>query len=149
MKNTTPKHLRTSTKKTQKQMRKRNWRRKILEFLSLVTYTTFCTQIFSKVEAYINKQQIYNSNGLYAHNSYISNNFKGAISEQERVLDCQGYDYEKDSDEIMEALLSEPFLSKRVNMLSRPAGFILPGKLDVDLLSTSELLNPNIKTRLL
>ena len=37
--------------------------------------------IFSNVEVYINNQQIYNSNGLYAHNSYISNNFKAAISE--------------------------------------------------------------------
>ena len=37
--------------------------------------------IFSNVEVYINNQQIYNSNGLYAHKSYISNNFKAAISE--------------------------------------------------------------------
>ena len=36
--------------------------------------------IFSHVEVYINNQQIYLSNGLYAHKSYISNNFKGAIS---------------------------------------------------------------------
>ena len=32
--------------------------------------------IFSNVEVYINNQQIYNSNELYAHKSYISNNFK-------------------------------------------------------------------------
>ena len=37
--------------------------------------------IFSTVEAYINNQQIYNTNGLYAHKSYISNIFQGAISE--------------------------------------------------------------------
>ena len=37
--------------------------------------------IFSNVEVYINNQQIYNSNGLYAHKSCISNNFKWAISE--------------------------------------------------------------------
>ena len=36
---------------------------------------------FSNVEMYINNQQIYNSNGLYAHKSYFSSNFKGAISE--------------------------------------------------------------------
>ena len=41
--------------------------------------------IFSNVEVYINNQQIYNSNGLYAHTSYISNNFKGAISEYQGV----------------------------------------------------------------
>ena len=32
--------------------------------------------IFSSVEVYINNQQKYNSNGLYAHKSYFSNNFK-------------------------------------------------------------------------
>ena len=37
--------------------------------------------IFSNVEVYINNQQIYNSNRLYAHKLYISNNFKGAITE--------------------------------------------------------------------
>ena len=30
---------------------------------------------FSNVEVYINNQQFYNSNGLYAHKSYISHNF--------------------------------------------------------------------------
>ena len=35
---------------------------------------------FSNVEVYITNHQIYNANGLYAHKSYISNNFKGAIS---------------------------------------------------------------------
>ena len=45
--------------------------------------------IFSNVEVYINNQQIYNSNGLYAHNSYISNNFQGAISEYKGVLHCE------------------------------------------------------------
>ena len=50
--------------------------------------------IFSNVEVYINNQQIYNSNGLFAHRSYVSNNFKGAISEYKGVLHCEGYDYE-------------------------------------------------------
>ena len=45
--------------------------------------------IFSNVEVYINNQQMYNSNGLYAHKSYISNNFKGAISEYKGVLHCE------------------------------------------------------------
>ena len=41
--------------------------------------------VFSNVDVYINKQQIYKSNGLYAHKSYISNNFKGAISKYKRI----------------------------------------------------------------
>ena len=50
--------------------------------------------IFPNVEVYISNQQIYNSNGLSAHKSYISNNFKGAIFEYKAVLHCEGYDYE-------------------------------------------------------
>ena len=104
--------------------------------------------IFSTVVVYINSQQTYNSNGLYAHKRYISSNFKGAISEYKRVLHCEGYDYEDFPDEIMEAPLSEPFFSRRMTMLSRPDGFMLYGKLGVDFFSTSELLYPNMKSRL-
>ena len=47
------------------------------EEVARVTYVNnIIHSIFSNVEVYINKQQIYNSNGLYAHKSYISNNFK-------------------------------------------------------------------------
>ena len=49
--------------------------------------------VFSNDEMNINNQQIYNSNGLYMHKSYISDNFKGAISEYEGVLYCERYDY--------------------------------------------------------
>ena len=95
-----------------------------------------------------NYQQIYNSNGLYAHKSYISNNFNGAISEYKGVLHCEGNDYEEFPDEIMEAPLSEPFFTRRRKMLSRPDGFMLYGKLGVDFFSTSELLYPNMNIRL-
>ena len=106
----------------------------------LVTYVNNIFHFFSNVEVYINNQQIYNSNGLYAHKTYISNNFKGAISEYKGVLHCGGYDYEDFPDEIMEASLSEPFSTRRMKMLSRPDGFILYGKMGVDCFSTSELL---------
>ena len=104
--------------------------------------------IFSNVEVYINNQQIYNSNGLYAHKSYISNNFKGAKIEYKGVLFCEGYDYEEFPDEIMEAPLSEPFFTRRMKLLSRPDGFMLYGKLGVNFFSTSELLYPNMEIRL-
>ena len=94
---------------------------------------------------YNNNQQIYNSNGLYAHKFYISNNFKGAISEYKGVLHCEGYDYEEFPDEIMEAPLSEPFFTKRMKILSRLDGFMLYGKLGVDFFSTSQLLYSNMK----
>ena len=107
----------------------------------LVTHVNNILQsIFSNVEVYINNQQIYISNGLYVHKSYISNNFKGNISEYKGVLHCEGYDYEEFPDESVEAPLSEPFFTRRMKMLSRSDGFIMYGNLGVDIFSTSELL---------
>ena len=103
--------------------------------------------ILSNVEVYINNQQIYKSDGLYAHKSYISNNFKGAISVYKVVVHCEGYNYEEFPDEIMEAPLSAPFFTRRMKMLSIPDGFMLYGKLGVDFFCTSELLYPNMKIR--
>ena len=85
---------------------------------------------------------------MYALKSYISNNFKGAISKYKGVLHCEGYDYEEFPDEIMETPLSEPFLTRRMKMLSRRGGFMLYGNLGADFFSTSELLYPNMKIKL-
>ena len=103
--------------------------------------------IFSNVEVYINNQQIYNSNGLYAHKSYISNNFKAAISEYKGVLHCEGYDYEQDPEDISNPL-PEPIFTRRMKLLSRPDGLMLYGKLGIDFFSTSELLHPNMRITL-
>ena len=93
---------------------------------------------------YINNQQIYNSNGLYAH---ISNNFKAAISEYKGVLHCEGYDYEQDPEDTNNPL-PDPYFTRRMKLLSRLDGFILYGKLEIDFFSTSELLYPNMKIKL-
>ena len=85
---------------------------------------------------------------MCAHKFYISNNFKGAISEYNGVLHCEGYDYGELFDEIMQAPLFEPFLKRRMKMLSRPDGFKLYGNLWADFLSYSELTYPNTKIRL-
>ena len=113
-----------------------------------VTYVNnIMHSIFSNVEVYINNQQIYNSNGLYAHKSYISNNFKAAIFEYKGVLHCEGYDYEQDPEDISNHL-PDPFFTRRMKLLSRPDGFMLYSKLGIDFFSTSELLYPNMKIRL-
>ena len=113
-----------------------------------VTYVNNILQsIFSNVELYINNQQIYNSNGLYADKSYISNNFKAAVSEYKGVLYCEGYDYEQDPEDIRNPL-PDPFFTRIMKLLSRPDGFMLYGKLGIDFSSTSELLYPNMKIRL-
>ena len=85
---------------------------------------------------------------MYAHKSYLSKNFEGAISEYKGVLHRKGNDYEKITEEIMEAPLSEPFFTRRMKMFSIPDGFTLYGKVGVDFSSISELLYPNMKLRL-
>ena len=44
---------------------------------------------FSNAELNINNRQIYNSNGLYAHKSHITNNFKCTLSDYKGVLHCE------------------------------------------------------------
>ena len=48
----------------------------------------------------------------------------------------------------MDAPFSEPFLTRRMKMLSTLGGFELYGKLGFDFSSTSELIYPNMKIRL-
>ena len=89
------------------------------EDVARVTYVNkIMNSMFSNVEVYINNQQIYNSNGLYAHKSYISNKFKAAISECKGVLPCEGYDYEHDPEDITNPL-PHPFFTRRMKLLSR------------------------------
>ena len=118
------------------------------EEVARVTYVNnIMHSIFPNVEVYINNQQIYNSNGFYAHKSYISNNLTGAITEYKGVLHCEGYDYKQDPEDIPNPL-PDPFFTRRMKLLSRPDGFVLYGNLGIDFFSTSELLHPNMKTRL-
>ena len=114
----------------------------------VVNVNNILLSIFSIVEMYTNNQQIYNSNGLYAHKSYNSNHFKGPISEYKGVVNCEGYDYEEFPNDITEEPLTELFITKRMKLLSKPDGFMLNAKLGVDFFSTSDLLYPNMKIRL-
>ena len=93
---------------------------------------------------YINNHQIYSSNGLYAHKSRISNNFKITLSDYKGVWHCEGYDYEEDPENLVEG----PFFTRRMKLYSRPDGFMLYGKLGIDFLTTSELLYPKTKVRI-
>ena len=86
---------------------------------------------------------------MYAHKvCEFCNNFKGAIFEYKGVLHCEGYNYGELPDEIMEAPSSEPSFTSRMKMLRRSDGFMMYGRLGVNFFSSSELLYPNMKTRL-
>ena len=100
--------------------------------------------IFSNAELYINNHQIYNSNGLYAHKSHISNSFKSTLSDYKGVLHCKGYDFEDDPENLVEG----PSFTRRMKMYCRLDGFMLYGKLGIDFLTTSELLYPNMKVEI-
>ena len=102
--------------------------------------------MFSNVEVYINNPQVYNSNGLHAHKSYISNNVKAVTSEYKGVLHCHGYDYDQDLEDFSNPL-PDPSLTRRMKLLTRPDGLMLYGKMGIDFFSTSELLYPNMKNR--
>ena len=79
--------------------------------------------------------------------SYISNNFRAAISEYKGILLCEGYDYKQGPEDISKPL-PDPFFTRTMKLLSRPDGFMLYGKLGIDFFSTSELLYSNMKIRL-
>ena len=79
----------------------------------LVTHVNnILPSVASTFQVYVNNQHIYNAIGLYAHNSYFSNNFKGVIFEYKKVLHCEGYGREDDSVEITDATVPEAFFSK-------------------------------------
>ena len=85
------------------------------EKVARVTYVNnIMHSIFSNVEVYINNQHNCNSNGLYAHKSYISNNFNAAISEYKAGLHYEGYDYEQNPEDIANPL-PDPFLQGERN----------------------------------
>ena len=62
-------------------------------------------------------------------------------------MHCKGHQYEQDPEDISTPCLIL-FFTRRMKLLSRPDGFILYGKLGIDLFSTSELLYPNMNIRL-
>ena len=114
---------------------------------SLVTHVSTIHHLLSNVEVYINNQQTYNSNGLYAREFFFQQ-LQGSHIWIQVSFALRGYDYEGLTDETMEALLSESFFTKRMKMLSRPDGFLLYGKLGVDFFSTSEFIYPKMENRL-
>ena len=101
----------------------------------------------SNVFVNINNQEFYKFDGLPAHKSYYSNNFKVAISEYKGVLHCEGYVYEDFPTEIVEAPLLESFFRRIMKDFIRLVGFLLDGKLAVDFSSTSDLLYPDVNIR--
>ena len=115
----------------------------------LVTYVNnILHSIFSNVEVYINNQQVCNSNRLYAHKSYIFNNFSEPSLNTRDFCTARATTMKNFLMKLWKRLCLNLFSTRRMKMLSRPDGFMLYGKLGVDFFSTSELLYPNMNIRL-
>ena len=51
--------------------------------------------LFSNCEVYLKNQQVYNSNGFYGHKALISNELNASTRNNEGILACHGYEFEK------------------------------------------------------
>ena len=68
---------------------------------------------FSNCDVYLNNQQVYNSNGLYGHKALIFNEFNASTINNEGILACQVYEFEKDSSDYEKS----PFIDRERELL--------------------------------
>ena len=100
--------------------------------------------ILSSVEVYINNQQIYNSNTLYAHKSLQYQQLQGGHLWVQGSFALRGVRQWKFYGRNYGSAFAWTFFTRRLDLLSRPDSFMLYGKLGVDFFFTSELLYPNV-----
>ena len=98
--------------------------------------------LFSNCELYPNNQQVYNSNGLYGHKGSISNKFNASTRNNEGILTCHGYEFEKEPSDYEKS----PFIDREEELLLKN-GSTYYCKLAIDLLQCEKLLLPNTKIR--
>ena len=99
--------------------------------------------LFSNCEVYLNKQKVYNSNGLYGHKALISNEFNASTRNNEGILACHGYEFEKEPSDYEK----NRFIDREEELLLEN-GSIYYGNLAIDLFQCEKLLLPNTKFRL-
>ena len=93
------------------------------------SYRYSCKQllalIFFNFEVFINTQQIYNSNKLYAPKVYVPNNSKGANSEYKGVLHFKGFDSEDFPGDFWERFWPNFFPQRDWNCIVEPMAHVL------------------------
>ena len=99
--------------------------------------------LFSNCEVYLNNQQVYNSNGLYGHKALISNEFNASTRNNEGILACHGYEFEKEPSDYEKS----PFIDREEELLLKNESTYY-GKLAIDLFQCEQLLLPITKLRL-
>ena len=103
--------------------------------------------IFSSVEVYISNHQVTNQKVWVRANLAFQTNSRIKLWVQ-RVVDCEGDDYDESPNEIQDAPLFELFFTLRLKTLSKPDGFMLNDKLNVEFFTNSDLIYPIKKNRL-
>ena len=98
--------------------------------------------LFSNCEVYFNNEQVYSSNGLYAHKALISTEFSGTKGVKESISYCHGYEYEPEPGDFQSAPIAGRFLD------ASSAIQTYYGKLAVDLFTCDKLLIPNTNVRI-
>ena len=113
------------------------------DLLSLTHVNNILNSLFSNCEVYLNNQQVYNSNGLYGHKALISNEFNASTRNNEGILACHGYEFEKEPSDYEKS----PLIDRGEELLLKK-GSTYYGKLAIDLFQCEKLLLPNTKVRL-
>lgn len=109
------------------------------ETVTLTPVNNILHSLFSNVELYFNGEQVYNSNGLYAHKALISTEFLASRPENSGILSCQGYEYEENPGNL------DDFADRKTNALD---GISLYGRLSIDAFSCDKFLLPNTRVRI-
>ena len=136
MKLTLAEKLKKSAKKKQNSMGSRK-KKKRLQFLSLLLWTTFCPQFHPILRC---KPTISN----FTLQVDFSVTLQGSHFSRHCIISDEWYKYKELPDELMEPSYSHPFFSCRMKMLGSSDGFILFNKFGVDFVPSCELLYPNM-----
>ena len=94
--------------------------------------------LFSNCEVTFNTDQVYTTNGLYAHKAFMSNEFSGTQGTKESISCCQGYSYEQSPGDFEH----EPAIVKRKKDNLEEMEFY--GELPIEIFNCKGLLLPNV-----
>ena len=97
--------------------------------------------LFSNCEVYFNNIQVHTTNGLYAHKSFISNEFSNTKGTKESISCCQGYKYEVNPGDAADPTI----LARQTTNLAETEYY---GELPVEIFHCKGLLLPNINVRI-
>ena len=109
----------------------------------LIHVNNLLHSLFSNCEVYLNNQQVYNSNGLCGHKALISNEYNTSTRNNEGILACHGYEFEKEPCEFE----MSPFIDREEELLLKN-GATYYKNLAIDFFQCEKLLLPNTKVRL-